>query len=166
MILLEIQQIAIIDKCLLCCGNAYWKTSQKFIYININMFFEWKILNTVDIRYLKYPLSRTFIMSNFLFGPFSILINFPYKSARYLERRYLELSLCRTIFSVPSVIFGLFAIGSLEHSNDVFEWIIPFISGIPMLLTALTKLCSEVCSFFFSKSFQAMTCPQLSDNSV
>ena len=102
---------------------------------------------TVDIRYLEYPLSRTFITSNFLFGPFSILINFSYKSVRYLELRSLELSLCRTIFSVSSVIFGLFPIGYLEH--EVFEWIILFISGIRMLITALTKLCSEVCSFFF-----------------
>ena len=31
-------------------------------------------------------------MSNFLFGPFSFLINFPYKSVRYLELRYLEFS--------------------------------------------------------------------------
>ena len=121
---------------------------------------------TVDIRYLKYPLSRTFTMSNFLFCPFSILINFPYKFVRYLEFRYLELSLCRTIFSVPSVIFELFPIGYLEHSNEVFEWIIPFISGIWMLIIALKKFCSEVYSFFFSISFQATTYSQLSDNSV
>ena len=76
---------------------------------------------TVDICYLEYPLSRTFTMSNFLFGPFSILRNFPYKFIRYLELCYLELSLCRTIFSVPSIIFGLFPIRYLEHSNEVFE---------------------------------------------
>ena len=52
--------------------------------------------------------SQTFTMSNFLFGPFNILINFSYKSVWYLELCYLKLSLCRTIFSVPSVIFGLF----------------------------------------------------------
>ena len=80
-----------------------------------------KKFSTIVIRYLEYPLSQIFTMSNFLFGPFSILINFPYKSVRYLELRYLELSLCRTIFSVPSVIFGLFSIGYLEHSNEVFE---------------------------------------------
>ena len=90
-------------------------------------------------------------MSIFLFGPFSILISFTYKSVPYLELRYLELSLCRTIFSVPSVIFGLFSIRYLEHSNEVFERIIMFISGIRMLIiTALTKLCSEGRSFFFS----------------
>ena len=124
------------------------------------------LTNTVDIRYLEYLLSQTFTLSNFLFGPCNILINFPYKSVRYLELRYLEFSLCRTIFSVPSVIIGLFPIGYLEHSNEVFEWIILFILGIRMLITALTKLCSEVCSFFFSTSFQAATCPQLNDNSV
>ena len=109
---------------------------------------------TVDIRYLGHPLSRTFTMSNFLFGPFSILINFSYKSVRYLERRYLKLSLRQTIFSVPSVIFGLFSICFLEHLNVVFEWIILFISGIQMPITASAKLCSEVWPFFFSTSFR------------
>ena len=93
-------------------------------------------------------------MSNFLFGPFSILSNFPYKSVRYLELCYLELSLCRTIFSAPSVIFGLFPIRYLEHSNKVFKWIILFISGIRILITALAKLYSEVCPFFFSTPFR------------
>ena len=60
----------------------------------------------------------------------------------------------RTIFSVPLVIFGLFPIRYLEHSHEVFEWIILFISGIWMLITALTKLPSEVCSFFFSTLFR------------
>ena len=46
-------------------------------------------------------------MSNFLSVPFSILINFPYKSVQYIELRYLELLLCRTIFSVLSVISGV-----------------------------------------------------------
>ena len=110
--------------------------------------------STVDIRHLEYLLSRTFTMSNYLFDPFSILINFPYKSARYLELRYLEFSLCRTIFSVPSAIFGPFPIRYLEHSNGVFEWIILFISCIRMLITALTKLCSEFCYFFISTLFR------------
>ena len=103
---------------------------------------------TVDIRYLEYPLSRPFTMSNFLFGLFSILINFPFKSVRHLEVRYLERSLCRTIFLVPSVIFGLFPIRYLEHSNAVFEWIMLFISDIRILITALTKLWLSVLSFF------------------
>ena len=76
-------------------------------------------------------------------------MSFPYKSVRYLELRYLELLLCQTICLVPSVIFGLFPIRYLEHSNEVFEWILLFISGIRMLITALIKLCLEVCSFFF-----------------
>ena len=110
--------------------------------------------NPVNIRYLEYPLSRTFTMSKFLIDSFSILIKFPYKSVGYLELCYLKLSLRRTIFSVPSVIFGLFPIRYLEHSNEVFEWIILFISGIRILITALTILCSEVCSFFFSLSLR------------
>ena len=99
-------------------------------------------------------LSPTFTTSNFLFGSFSFLIKFPYKSVWYLELRYLKLSQSRAIFSVPSVIFGLFPISYLEHSNEVFQWIILFISGIQMLITALSKLSLEVCSFFFSTSFR------------
>ena len=64
-------------------------------------------------HYLEYPLSRTFTMLILLFGPLNILMNFPYKSVRYLE-----LSLCRTIFSVPSVIFGLLPIPSGFRMND------------------------------------------------
>ena len=37
--------------------------------------------DTVDIGYLEYPLPRIFTTSNFLFGYFSILVNFPYISA-------------------------------------------------------------------------------------
>ena len=111
----------------------------------------WLFSCTVDIRYLEYPLSRTFTMSNFLFGPSRILINFPYKSVRYLKLRYVELFLCRIIFSVPSVIFGLFLI---RYSNKIFEWILLFISGIQILITALTKLCLQVCSFFISTLFR------------
>ena len=80
-----------------------------------------QVLTAVDIRFVEYPLSRTFTMSNFLFGFFSILINFPHKSGRYLELHYLKLLLSQTIFLVPSVIFGLFPIRYLEHSNEVFE---------------------------------------------
>ena len=38
------------------------------------------LLNTVDIRYLEYPPSQILTILNFLFGPFSIPFNFPYKS--------------------------------------------------------------------------------------
>ena len=95
---------------------------------------------------------------NFLFSSFSILINFSYKSVGYLELRYLELSLCWTFFSLHSVIFGLFLIRYLEHSNEIFEWIILFISGSQMLITVFTKLCPEVCSFFFFNIVLATTC--------
>ena len=74
-----------------------------------------------DIRYLQYPLFRTFTMWNFLFGPFIILINFPYKSVRYLKLPYLELLLCRAILSAPSIILGVSPIHSLDHANDVVE---------------------------------------------
>ena len=67
-----------------------------------------KNISTVDIRYLEYPLSQTFTLSNFLFGPFSVLINFPYKSVRHLELRCLELLLCRTIFLVLQPFSGCF----------------------------------------------------------
>ena len=128
---------------------SFSKLSKRFLSIKLHFY-----AIIVDVQYLEYPLSRTITMSSFLFGHISNLINLPYKSARYLELHYLELSPCRKIFSVPSVIFGLFPIRHLEHSNEVFEWIILFLSGIRMLITALTKLCSEVCSFFFSTSFR------------
>ena len=51
-------------------------------------------------RHPQHPLSRTFIISNFFFGSFSTLGNCSYKFVRYLEPRYVELSLCRTIFSL------------------------------------------------------------------
>ena len=138
----------------------YGPNSPRVLLICCCIFIEIEIIKaignhiTVEICYLEHPLSQTFTMSNFLFGLFSIHINFPYKSLWYLELRYLELSLCWTMFSVRSVIFGLFPICYIEHSKEVFEWIILFISGIRMLITALTKLCSKVCFFFFSTSFR------------
>ena len=65
-----------------------------------------RAVNTVDIRYLECLLIQTFTISNFFFGPFSISSNFPYNYIRYLEPRYLELSLCRTNFSVPSALLS------------------------------------------------------------
>ena len=103
---------------------------------------------TVGIRYLEYQLSRFFTMSNSLFGLFSILINF---------RSVFLTQLSRT-FTVSNTFLGPFshfwADSQPEHSNGVFEWIILLISGILMLTTALTKLCSEDCSFFFSTRFR------------
>ena len=147
----------------------YGQNSPRVLLICCCIFIEIEIIKaiwnhiTVDICYLEHPLSQTFTMSNFLFGLFSIHINFPYKSLWYLE-----LSLCWTMFSVRSVIFGLFPICYIERSKEVFEWIILFISGIRMLIIALTKLCSKVCFFFFSTSFrqQATACPQFSENSM
>ena len=48
---------------------------------------------SVDIRYFKYPLSQTFIKSNFFFVPISTPGNSRYKFGRYLKRRYPEFSL-------------------------------------------------------------------------
>ena len=45
--------------------------------------------NTVGIRHLEYPLSPSFIISNFFFGSFSTLGNCPYKFVQYLEPHYL-----------------------------------------------------------------------------
>ena len=53
------------------------------------------------------------------------------------------------ILSVPSFIFGVFPIRYIEHLNEIFKWIILFISDNRILITALKKLCSEFCSFFF-----------------
>ena len=60
----------------------------------------------VDIRYLECPLSRTFTVSNFFFGPFSSFSNSPYNHIRYLKPHYLELLLCQTNFSVPSALLS------------------------------------------------------------
>ena len=55
---------------------------------------------------------------------------------------------------LPSVIFGLFPIHYLEHSNKVFEWIILFVSGTWMLITALKIFVRVFFFFFFSTSFR------------
>ena len=81
--------------------------------------------NTFDTHFLEYPLSQTFIISNFFFGPFSTLGNFPYKFVRYFEPRYLELSLCLTLSSVSECFLGLlfrtFSFISFECLNSTFE---------------------------------------------
>ena len=51
--------------------------------------------------YSRHPLSPMPVISNFFFDPFSISSNFPYNYIRYLEPRYLELSLCRINILVP-----------------------------------------------------------------
>ena len=56
-------------------------------------------------RYSRHPVFWTFVISNFFFGFFSTLGNCPYKFVRYLEHPFLELSLCLTIFLVPSALF-------------------------------------------------------------
>ena len=127
-----------------------FEVPQKSVIIKVKINFPFLSgIRTGRFKYSRHPLSGIPAISNFLFGPLSILINFPYKSVRYLELRYLNLSVCRTIFSAPSIIFRIFPIRHFEHSNEVFELIILFIVGIRMLINALTKLCSEVCCFFF-----------------
>ena len=88
-----------------------------------------KIDNPADIRCLKYPLSQTFIISNFLFVPFSSLGDCRYKFVPCLEPRYFKLSLCRTIFSVPSALLKTvfhplsrtFSFYSFECWKNTFE---------------------------------------------
>ena len=71
--------------------------------------------------YSQHPLSRIPAISKFYY--FELFIWFPQysHSVRYLELRYLELSLCRTIFSVHPVTSGLFLIRYLEHSHESFR---------------------------------------------
>ena len=65
------------------------------------------LLFSVNILCPEYALSRTFFFSYFFLSPISTLGNCPYKFVRHLEPRYPELSLCRTIFSVPSALFSI-----------------------------------------------------------
>ena len=58
-------------------------------------------LDTVDARYLEHLSSRTFTISNFLAGPLNFSSNSRLKNIRYLELRYLELSLSQTNYLVP-----------------------------------------------------------------
>ena len=65
------------------------------------------------------------------------------------DTRYLELPLYWTIFSVSSVIFGLLLMCYFEHLNEVFEWILPFISGIWILICIWQSFVRKfVLSFF------------------
>ena len=91
-----------------------------------------------DYFFIPRPLLYTVYIYFFYiqFGCFNILVNFPYKSVRYLELRYFKPSLSPTIFLVASVIFGLFPYRYLEHSNEVFHWIILFIPEIRMLIAS------------------------------
>ena len=57
-------------------------------------------LDTVDARYLEHLLSRTFTISNFLAGSLNFSSNSRLKNIRYLELRYLEISLSRTNYLV------------------------------------------------------------------
>ena len=78
--------------------DGYWKFT-KFWFKLHKFGCSIRLFNTDDIRCLEYPLSRTLTMLNFLSGPFSIVINFSYKFVRYVDLRYLELSLCRSLKS-------------------------------------------------------------------
>ena len=87
--------------------------------------------------YSRHPLSRIPATSNFHYVQLFI---------RSLQHSHSAIS---KILSVPSFIFGVFPIRYIEHLNEIFEWIILFISDNRILITALKKLCSEFCSFFF-----------------
>ena len=82
--------------------------------------------NTFDIHFLEYPLSQTFIMSNFLFGPFGTLRNFPYKFVRYFEPRYISnFHFVRLFLRSPQCFLGLlfrtFSFISFECLNNRFD---------------------------------------------
>ena len=98
-------------------------------------------IDIFDSLYSGHQPSQTFTMSNLLLGFFSILIKLLYKSVWYLELQYLEVPRCRTIFSVPSVIFGLFLIRYLEHSHEAFGNI-----TINITLLLVTLLLSTSCN--------------------
>ena len=92
------------------------------------------IEHTVDIRSLVYLLSRTFIISSFFFVPFSTLSNCSYKFVRYLEHCFLKLSLCTTIFLIPTALFRAvfhplsqtFSFHSFECWKNTFDGIFIF----------------------------------------
>ena len=58
-----------------------------------------------DCRYSRRSLSRTPVISNILACPLNFSSNSRLKNIRYLELRYLELSLSRTNYLVPYTVF-------------------------------------------------------------
>ena len=89
----------------------------------------------VDIRYLEYPLSGTFSSVS------SELSVTALKFVRFLEPRYLKLSLCQTIFSVPSALF-----------RAEFHSLSRMFSLIRMLTEYIRKLWSNVYLFLFQQN--------------
>ena len=84
-----------------------------FLFETNNNYF---VANTVHICYLKYPLSRTFIFSSFLFGPFSTLGNCSYRNSFVISNP--AISNCHHVqlfFRSPQRFSELFSIHYLEH---------------------------------------------------
>ena len=84
-------------------------------------------------HYLEYPLSRTFTMLIFLFGPLNILMNFLLNPFVISNSTISNFHYMKQFSRSPQSFFGCFP------SHPVFGWMIMFISGIWMLITALTK---------------------------
>ena len=74
--------------------------------------------NTVDARYLEHLLSRTFTISNFVTDPLNFSSNSKLKNIRYLELRYLELSLSRTNYLSLKLFFARY----LELLFEFLNW--------------------------------------------
>ena len=83
----------------------------------------------VDDKDSQRSLSRTPVITNFLTGSLKFSSNSRLKNIRYLEIRYLELSLSRTNYLVPLTVFCSLSrtcarIFKLECSNNacIFSW--------------------------------------------
>ena len=74
-----LQNVTVITKCddFITKCDSYYKMQSLLQIATVQATNDYLKPNTVDIRYLEYPLSRTSTIANFLFGSFSILINFP-----------------------------------------------------------------------------------------
>ena len=74
-----LQNATVITKCedFITKCDSYYKMQSLLQTATVQATNDYLKPNTADIRYLEYPLSRTFTIANFLFGSFSILINFP-----------------------------------------------------------------------------------------
>ena len=117
----------------------------KYVYLKNEMFLVLQSTSAIsNTRYLELSLCRTFYLVPSAFSLTSLINPFGISNSAISNFHYVE-----DFFSIPSVIFGLFPIRYLEHSNEVCEWIILFIWSIRMLVTALIQLCREVFFIFY-----------------
>ena len=119
-----------------------------FLFFSFCFFYCW-FLSTVNIRYLECLLFRTFNISNFFFGPFSIFSNFNYNYNQYLEPCHLQLSLCRTNFSVLLALLSRFLELLLENSSKTLRF---------------DRMLIFLCSFIITRTFFLYNRNTMSDN--